>query len=80
MQLNWRVENRGTGNTPLNQAPWVDGIYLSKDQTFSPQTDRFIGSREHSGGFSTERQLHGQQYSALTFHNDIAETVRLRSR
>jgi subtilase family serine protease/N-acetylneuraminic acid mutarotase len=48
--LNWRIENKGTGSTPPDQAAWSDGIYLSKDTTFDPATDRLIGSRPRSGG------------------------------
>jgi subtilase family serine protease len=71
MQLNWRVENRGTGNTPVNQAPWVDGIYLSQDQTFNPQTDRFVGSREHTGGLAQNASYTASNIS-VNIPNDIA--------
>jgi hypothetical protein len=52
--INWRVENRGTGNTPPDQAAWFDGIYLSKETNFNPATARFIGSLKHEGGLEKD--------------------------
>ena len=71
MQLNWRVENHGTGNTPLNQEPWTDGIYLSQDQTLNTQTDRFIGSREHNNGLARDDGYTASGFS-VNIPNDIA--------
>lgn len=71
MQLNWRVENRGTGNTPVGQGPWMDGIYLSQDQTLNTQTDRFIGSRDHSGGLAQNDGYTVSNFS-VNIPNDIA--------
>ena len=71
MQLNWRVENRGTGNTLLGQVPWVDGIYLSQDQTLNPQTDRFIGTGGHSGGLAQNDGYTVSNFS-VNIPNDIA--------
>lgn len=45
MLVNWRVENRGTGNMSPQQNNWVDRIYLSQDTTFNPAVDRLIGTR-----------------------------------
>jgi uncharacterized repeat protein (TIGR01451 family) len=71
MQLNWRVENHGTGNTPLNQEPWTDGIYLSQDQTLNTQTDRFIGSRAHAGGLARDDGYTASGFG-VNIPNDIA--------
>jgi subtilase family serine protease len=48
--VNWRVENRGAADTRPDQPHWVDGFYLSKDQVFSPSTDRFVGSLTRGTG------------------------------
>jgi hypothetical protein len=53
MPLNWRVENKGTGNTPPDQMTWEDRIYLSKDNKFDA-TDRLIGSRNREGGLTKD--------------------------
>lgn len=48
MLVNWRVENRGTGNMSPQQNNWVDRIYLSQDTTFNPAVDRLLGTRTNA--------------------------------
>ncbi len=70
MLLNWRVENRGTGNTPPDQRAWSDGIYLSRDDTFNPATDRFLGSRRREGALPP-----GEGYTVSGFSVTIPRDV-----
>lgn len=52
MFVSWRIENKGTGNTPPDQMVWEDLIYLSKDTKFDPAEDRLVGSRKHEAGLN----------------------------
>lgn len=70
MSLNWRVENRGAGNTPPDQSIWFDDIYLSQDETFDPATDRLIGGRRHEGGL-----LKDDGYTVNQFNVDIPRDI-----
>jgi subtilase family serine protease len=71
MPINWRVENHGTGNTPLNQVPWQDSIYLSQDQTLNTQADRFIGILKHTGGLAQNEGYTASNFS-VNIPNDVA--------
>jgi subtilase family serine protease len=69
MQLNWRVENHGTGNTPSAESTWLDGIYLSKTQTLDSSA-RLIGSRQHDGGLA-----HDDGYTVSNFTVNVPVDV-----
>lgn len=50
--LNYTVENFGTGDTPTRQNHWNDLIYLSRDEFLDNISDRYLGYVEHTGGLS----------------------------
>jgi subtilase family serine protease len=45
--VGWTVHNYGGGTTLAGH--WFDGIYLSQDQIFSPQTDIYLGEKQRNG-------------------------------
>ena len=50
--VTWRVENRGTGAVPPNEATWTDAVYLSPDEQFNPRTNRLLGVFGHTGALA----------------------------
>ena len=54
LQLNWTVTNNGAATssqidstTGIDRATRRDAFYLSRDQVFDPQTDKYIGTAEN---------------------------------
>ena len=47
LNVNWTVENLGTGRT--NSYSWYDSVYLSTDKVLNRQQDIFLGQIFHSG-------------------------------
>ncbi|MDH7498796.1 MAG: CARDB domain-containing protein, partial [candidate division NC10 bacterium] len=54
--LTWTVRNDGD---PTGDRTWYDAVYLSRDQIFDPESDLYLGYRDHVGGLAT-----GESYSA----------------
>lgn len=52
--LTYRVENQGNRDTSPAGLPnsWVDGVYLSQDQTLNEQSDPRIGECPHGGNLA----------------------------
>jgi hypothetical protein len=47
LPVTWQVRNTGAGDT--GNVTIQDSVYLSFDQVFDPNTDKYIGSATHSG-------------------------------
>lgn len=69
--VNWRVDNLGTGNTPIDQGNWFDGIYLSKETSFNQATARFLGNRKYDAGLAKDANYQVSGYQ-VTIPLDIA--------
>jgi hypothetical protein len=61
--VNWRVENRGTGNMPPQSGSWSDRIYLSEDTTLNPAIDRLVATRQRSGPLAQNEGYNVNGYS-----------------
>lgn len=70
MFVSWRIENKGTGNTPPDQMVWEDLIYLSKDTKFDPAEDRLVGSRKREAGLNK-----GDGYTVVSHVVDVPGNI-----
>jgi hypothetical protein len=49
IDVQFTVENLGTGRTPTGQSRWKDAIFLSLDGVFSASSDFFLGEFDNGG-------------------------------
>ncbi|WP_295529412.1 CARDB domain-containing protein, partial [uncultured Pseudacidovorax sp.] len=49
LTVNYTVGNLGGAATPSGDVEWEDRIYLSADEFFDPNADRYLGSVSHRG-------------------------------
>lgn len=53
--VNFEVKNTGAGAVPDRQADWYDYIYLSRDTTFDPASDHYLGQVLHKGTLEVDQ-------------------------